>query len=79
MQTQTITEPRQPELLGAEEMRAILGIGRSAFYDLAKRDQLPVPTLRLGRRVMFSRRAVEEVLNRRHGEPMNGAPEQRTA
>ncbi len=79
MQTQTITEPRQPELLGAEEMRGIMGIGRSAFYDLAKRDQLPVPTLRLGRRVMFSRRAVEEVLNRRHGEPMNDAPERETA
>lgn len=76
---QALTEPRQPELLGAEEMRTTLGIGRSSFYSLARADALPVPTLRIGKRLMFSRRAVEEMLNRRHGEPVNGAHEPEAA
>ncbi|MDQ3524157.1 MAG: helix-turn-helix domain-containing protein [Chloroflexota bacterium] len=76
---QTTTEPRQPELLSADEMRAILGIGRSAFYDLARKDELPVPTLRIGRRLMFSRRQVEAVLNRRHDDSMDTMPERATA
>jgi predicted DNA-binding transcriptional regulator AlpA len=70
------TEPRQPELLGAEEMRVVLGIGRSSFYDLARRDALPVPTIRVGKRIMFSRRAVEELLNRRHGDSPDSVFEQ---
>jgi predicted DNA-binding transcriptional regulator AlpA len=65
---QTVSEPHRPELVPAEEMRAILGIGRSAFYNLARRDELPVPTVRVGKRLMFSRRAVEELLNRRRGD-----------
>ena len=72
---QTITEPHQPELLGSEEMRTILDIGRSAFYELARRDALPVPTISVGRRLMFSRRAVEEVLNRRHDDLQDDASE----
>lgn len=67
---ETSTEPRQPELSGAEEMRSILGIGRSAFYDNARKDALPVPTLHVGKRLMFSRRAVEAMLDRRHSDPM---------
>ncbi len=63
---ETLTTTRRPELLGAEEMRAILGIGRSAFYALARRDALPVPAIRVGKRLMFSRRAVEAMLNRSH-------------
>lgn len=71
----TVAEPRQPELIDAEAMRTTLGIGRTAFYILARADALPVPTLRIGKRLMFSRRAVEEVLNRRQGAPVNEAPE----
>lgn len=73
---QTFTTPQRPELLGSEEMREILGIGRSGFYELARRDALPVPTIRVGKRLMFSRRAVEEMLNRRHHEPTETQPEQ---
>lgn len=65
-------EPRGPELLDAQEMRARLGIGRSAFYDLARRDALPVPTIRVGKRLMFSRRAVEAMLNRSHDDASGG-------
>ena len=72
----TETEPRRPELIGAEEMRRILGVGRTAFYDLAGRDALPVPTFRIGKRFMFSRRQVEAMLDRQHDAPVGGdAPE----
>lgn len=69
---QTTSEPRQPELLDAKEMQRILGVGRSTFYSLARRDALPVPVIRVGKRMVFSRRAVEDLLNRRHGEPQDG-------
>ncbi len=52
--------------LSAEETRTILGVGRSSFYELARRDVLPVPTIRVGRSMRFSRAAVEELLSRRH-------------
>ncbi len=76
---QTSTEPRQPELLGAVEAMAILGIPRSRFYQLAKADQLPFPTFRIGHRFMFSRRQVEALLDRRHNDPIDTAPVARTA
>jgi excisionase family DNA binding protein len=44
------------------EVATMLGIPRSTAYDLARRDALPVPVLRLGRRVMVSRAALEAVL-----------------
>ena len=59
-----MTETHLPELLRSEETRVILGLGRSAFYELARRDALPIPTIRLGRRFMFSRRALEALLNK---------------
>ncbi len=67
----TISEPRQPELLSAEEMRQVLGVGRSAFYELARKNVLPVPTIRVGKRLMFSRRAVEAMLDRQQDNQAN--------
>lgn len=51
-----------PELMNAEEFRVRLGIGRSLFYEQARTGGLPVPTLRIGRRMFFSRPAFERVL-----------------
>ena len=39
-----------------------LGIHRSTAYELAKVDQLPVPTIRLGRRLVVSRHALDQLL-----------------
>jgi hypothetical protein len=39
------------------------GIARSTAYELAKRDQLPVPVIRLGRRMVVSRALMERVLS----------------
>ena len=40
-----------------------LGISRGLAYDLARRDALPVPVIKLGRRMVLSRKAVELLLS----------------
>jgi excisionase family DNA binding protein len=44
------------------ELASVLGISRSHCFALAARDALPVPVIRLGRRMVVSRAAVEQVL-----------------
>lgn len=41
----------------------MLGISRPVGYELARRDELPVPVIRLGSRMVVSKRALEAVLN----------------
>ncbi len=48
--------------LTVDEAAARLGISRTLAYELAGRDGLPVPTFRLGRRLVVSRIALERVL-----------------
>jgi predicted DNA-binding transcriptional regulator AlpA len=38
-------------------------ISRGLAYDLARRQALPVPVIKLGRRMMLSRKAVEALLS----------------
>ncbi len=47
--------------LTIEETAVALGIDRSTCYELAAADRLPVPVMRLGRRVV-GRRALERAL-----------------
>ena len=54
MDTLTMTIP---------EIAKILGISRGLAYDLARRDALPVPVIKLGRRMVLSRKAVERLLS----------------
>ena len=51
------------QTLTLEELAILLGIGRSTAYQLAAEDQLPVPVIRVGRRVVVPRRAVEALLS----------------
>jgi predicted DNA-binding transcriptional regulator AlpA len=44
------------------EAAKAFGISRGLAYDLARRDKLPVPVIKLGRRLVLSRRAVEALL-----------------
>jgi predicted DNA-binding transcriptional regulator AlpA len=44
------------------EFAARYGIARSTAYALAKRDRLPIPVIRLGRRLVVSRELMERVL-----------------
>lgn len=53
------------QTLNIEAAGKMLGISRAVAYELARRDQLPVPVIRLGHRMVVSKRAIEEVLNAR--------------
>ncbi len=53
------------QTVNIETVGKMLGISRPVAYELARRDQLPVPVIRLGRRMVVSKRALEEVLTAR--------------
>ncbi len=57
-------QPSRPERATATigEVAVALGIARSTAYELAKTDRLPVPILRLGRRMVVPRAALDRVL-----------------
>ncbi len=47
-----------------EQVAQVLGIGRALAYRLAATGHIgPVPVLRIGRRLLIPRRALERVLN----------------
>ena len=52
----------QPDTLTVEEVAERLRISRTLAYALAKADRLPVPVLRLGRRLVVGREALDRVL-----------------
>lgn len=54
--------------ISIETAGSMLGISRPTAYKLARLDQLPTPVIRLGRRMVVSREAVEELLARRKPE-----------
>ena len=45
-----------------EEAAVLLGISRNLTYELAARDELPVPVIRLGRRILVPREPLLEAL-----------------
>ncbi len=45
------------------ELAKALGISRGLAYELARRDELPINVIRLGKRLLVSRRAVEVLLS----------------
>ncbi len=47
-----------------------LGIGRTTAYELARRDELPVPVLRLGSRYRVNRADLLRALGVTDGEPV---------
>ncbi len=53
------------QTVNIETAGKILGISRPTAYELARRDALPVPVIRLGHRMVVSKRALEDLLNER--------------
>ena len=49
-------------VMSIPEFARACSISRGLAYDLARRDKLPVPVIRLGRRLLISRHAVELLL-----------------
>lgn len=58
--------------LNIEDVARLLGINRSTAYELARRDALPVPVIRLGRRMVVSRRAMEALLGTDNAADLGG-------
>ena len=54
--------------LNLPELAKKLGISRGSCYSLAQQGKLPVPIIKLGRRMVVSKKSVEEILSGRQGE-----------
>jgi excisionase family DNA binding protein len=48
--------------LDIDEVAPLLGINRSTAFELIRRNAFPLPVIRLGRRIVVPRKAVEELL-----------------
>jgi predicted DNA-binding transcriptional regulator AlpA len=48
--------------LDIDDIAPLLGINRSTAFELIRRDEFPLPVVRLGRRIVVPRKAVEELL-----------------
>lgn len=59
------------DLMTLDELLDRIPVGRSVAYDLARRDKLPVPVIHIGKRLYFSRSALEALLARQHGGGVN--------
>lgn len=66
------TLPHHRDTLTIEELAARLGINRSTAYERARRNDLPIPVIRVGRRYLVSRKAYETMMSAQH-EPKPGA------
>lgn len=51
-------KPTDPDILSAREVAALLGLEEHTVYESAARGELPAR--RVGRRVLFSRHAIDE-------------------
>jgi predicted DNA-binding transcriptional regulator AlpA len=51
------------QTVNMETVFKTLGISRPVGYELARRDALPVPVIKLGRRMVVSKRALEALLD----------------
>jgi len=54
------------QTISLAELADALGIGMTAAYDAAQRNDLPVPVIRVGRQYRFSKQALERILTAQH-------------
>jgi predicted DNA-binding transcriptional regulator AlpA len=59
----TTTRDAERQTVNMPTAFKMLGISRPVGYDLARRGALPVPVIRMGNRMVVSKRALEAVLN----------------
>jgi len=55
-------------VMSIPEFSRVMGISRGLAYDLARRDELPVPLIKCGRRLIVSRKSVTALLEA--GKPL---------
>jgi excisionase family DNA binding protein len=54
------------DTMNLEEFALRMGISLTVAYELARKNELPVPVIRIGRQYRFSRRAFEALMNGQH-------------
>jgi excisionase family DNA binding protein len=59
---QNDNDHRKRLTLNVDDVAPLLGINRSTAYELIRRGTFPLPVIRLGRRLVVSRQAVEALL-----------------
>jgi excisionase family DNA binding protein len=57
------TDQHAPVTLSVEETAQRLGISRGLCYEKARRNELPVPVIRIGKRMVIPRAAVDRLLS----------------
>ena len=62
MDTETHRARLERLTLNIDDVAPLLGINRSTAYELIRRKEFPLPVIRLGRRMVVSRQAVEDLL-----------------
>jgi excisionase family DNA binding protein len=65
-----MSKPTDPDVINAQEVARMLGVREHGIYDAAARRE--IPSRRIGRRVLFSRR---QILAWLHGEHTPALPE----
>ncbi len=53
---------KKSETVSLEQCAQQLGIGRATAYKLAKKNELPVPVIRVGTRYLIPRRSLDRLL-----------------
>ena len=66
-----MTAKTESATIKVEEAAALLGIGRQTAYDLAAQGKLP-GALRLGRRIVVSKKALDRFLESSDGSDKHG-------
>lgn len=54
------------DFMTLKELQERMGISPATAYELARKNQLPIPTIRVGRQFRFSRKAYEQLLATQH-------------
>lgn len=65
--------PGSTDFLSLVEFAHLLGIGTTTAYELAQRNALPVPVLRVGRQYRVSRKAYDAILDAQHDRNLDTA------
>ena len=73
MAARTLTETAERDTLTLAELADRMGIGMTRAYELAQKNTLPIPALRIGREYRFSRRALERWLDGGASDSNNAA------
>jgi excisionase family DNA binding protein len=60
------TQDDASDTMSLEELARRIGISLTVAYELAKKNKLPIPAIRVGRQYRFSRRAYDALMDAQH-------------